>query len=151
MASGCGARPASRAGRGDELGGAGRGAAGGVDLVRVVQLDDLDGLEVAARPAAANCMVRTAPMEKFGAMSTPVSGSASSQPSQLREALVGPAGGADDGVDAVADAEVEVAHDRGRGGQFDGDLGAGLGQRLQLVAPAEGGDQLHVLGGLDGP
>ena len=36
-------------------------------------------------------------------------------------------------------------------GQLDHDLGAGLGQRLQLVAPAEGGDQLHVLGGLDGP
>ena len=40
------------AGLGDELGGAGGGAGGGVDLVRVVQLDDLDGLEVAARPAA---------------------------------------------------------------------------------------------------
>ena len=91
-----GRSPASRAGRGDQLGGAGGGAGGGVGLVRVVQLDDLDGLEVAARPAAANFMVRTAPMEKFGAMSTPVSGEAASQPLQLREALVGPAGGADD-------------------------------------------------------
>ena len=90
-------------------------------------------------------------MEKFGAMSTPVSGEAASQAVQLREALVGPAGGADDGVDAVADAEVEVAHHRGRGGQFDHDLGAGLGQGLQLVAPAERGDQFHVVGGLDGP
>ena len=96
-------------------------------------------------------MVSTAPMAKLGAMSTPVSGDASSQPLQLREALVGPAGGADDGVDAVADAEVEVVHHRGRGGEVDRDLGAGLGQRLQLVAPAERGDQLHVLGGLDGP
>ncbi len=96
-------------------------------------------------------MVSTAPMEKFGAMSTPVSGERGQRGVQLREALVGPAGGADDGVDAVAYAEVEVAHDRGGRGQFDDDLGAGLHQRLQLVAAAEGGDQLHVLGGLDGP
>ena len=47
-----GAEPASRAGLGDELGGAGGGAGGGVHLVGVVQLDDLDGLEVAARRSA---------------------------------------------------------------------------------------------------
>ena len=47
MASGDRPSPASRARRGDQLGGAPRGAARGVDLVRVVQLDDLDGLEEA--------------------------------------------------------------------------------------------------------
>ena len=47
VASGCGAQPAFVAGLGDQLGGAGGGAGGGVGLVGVVQLDDLDGLEVA--------------------------------------------------------------------------------------------------------
>src|SRR5690606_2333872 len=70
---------------------------------------------------------------------------------QLRETVVGPAGGADDGVDAVAYAEVEVAHDRGGGGQLHGHLGAPLDEGLQLVVPAEGGHQFHVVGGLYGP
>ena len=151
VASGAGAVPALRAGLGDELGGAGGGAGRGVHLLGVVQLDDLDGLEVAARRSAANFMVSTAPMEKLGAMSTPVSGEAASQPfSCARRSSVQPV------VPTTAwmpcrDAELEVVHHRGRGGQLDGDLGAGLGQRLQLVAAAEGGHQLHVLGGLDGP
>ena len=54
-------------------------------------------------------------------------------------------------MDAVADAEVEVVHHRVGGGQFDDDLGAGGGECLQVVAPAEGGDQFQVGGGLDGP
>ena len=48
-----GVRLRGRAGLGacrrDQLGGAGGGAGGGVGLVRVVQLDDLDGLEVPRR------------------------------------------------------------------------------------------------------
>ena len=68
---GDGPRSGLATGRGDQLGGATRGARRGVGLVGVVQLDDLDGLEEAARPRAAKRIIRMAPMEKFGAMSTP--------------------------------------------------------------------------------
>ncbi len=33
-------------------------------------------------------------------------------------------------------------------GQLDGDLGAGVGQRVQAVAPAQRRHQFHVVGGL---
>ena len=49
VASGAGPRPRLRARGGDQLGGAHRGAARRVRLVRVVQLDDLDRLEVPRR------------------------------------------------------------------------------------------------------
>ena len=69
-------------------------------------------------------MVSTAPMAKFGAMSTPVPGEAASQPRSGRQPLLGPAGGADHGVDAVPDAVLQVAHDGVGVGQVDRDLGA---------------------------
>ncbi|CAM5732863.1 hypothetical protein SHIRM173S_04692 [Streptomyces hirsutus] len=138
------------AGLGDELGGAGGGAAGGVHLVRVVQFDDLDGLEVRGGDLrelhgqhGADGEVRCDEHTRLRRLVE--------QARQMCEAVVGPAGGADDRVDAVAYAEVEVAHDRCGGGQFDGDLGAGLGKGLQSVAPAERGHQFHVVGGLDRP
>lgn len=99
----------------------------------------------------ANFMVRTAPMEKFGAMSTPVSGDWASHPfSFARRSSVQPV------VPTTAWMPCRTQKSRlsmteAGCGQLHGDLGAGLGERLQLVAPAEGGDQLHVLGGLDRP
>ena len=49
VASGDRAQPGRGPGRGDQLRGPGRGAGRGVDLVRVVQLDDLDRLEEPGR------------------------------------------------------------------------------------------------------
>ncbi len=96
-------------------------------------------------------MVSTAPMEKFGAMSTPVSGDWASQPvSCARRSSVQPV------VPTTAWMPWRTQKSRlpiteaGVVSSTD-DLGAGVGERLQLVAPAEGGDQFHVLGGLDGP
>src|SRR5690606_2325533 len=135
------------AGLGDELGGARGGAAGGVHLVGVVEFDDLDGLEVGRRDLGELHGEDGADGE-VGRDEDSDPGELVEPALQLREALVGPAGGADDGVDAVPHAEVQVAHHGGGRGQFHDDLGVRLDEGLQLVAAAEGGHQLHVLGGL---
>ena len=93
------------AGGGDELRGTTRGAARRVDLVRVVQLDDLDRLEVAGR-LAANRIISTAPIAKFGATSTRPRCWACQPALHRRQPLLVEAGRADDGVDAVLDAEL---------------------------------------------
>lgn len=52
---------------------------------------------------------------------------------------------------AVTDAELHVVHDRVRMGQLDDDLGPRPRETLQPVAPAQGGDQFQIIGGLDCP
>ena len=70
-------------------------------------------------------------MEKFGATSTPVPGASASQPRSVVEPLVVEAGGADHGVDAVADAELEVVHHHVGVGEVDDRLGAGRDQVVE--------------------
>ena len=77
---------------------------GRVGLVRVVQLDDLDRLEVAARPAAAKCIISTAPMREVGRDQHADAGAVGQPAAHGVQPLVVEAGGADDGVDAVLDA-----------------------------------------------
>ena len=143
VASGAGAVPAAR--RDSAMSWAVR-----VDLLRVVQLDDLDRLEV-GRGDLRELHVQDGPDGEVRRDEHARLRGGGQPAVQLREALVGPARRTDDRVDAAVHAVVEVGHHRVRRGQFDGDLGARLRQGLQLVAPAQGGDQLHVLGGLDRP
>ena len=114
-----------------------------------MQLDDLDGLEEAGR------LLREA--HRQHGTDTEVRGDEQAGAGRLgelgaygRQPLVRPAGGADDGVDAVGQAELQVAQDGVRKGEVDRDLGARLGQRAERVAAAEGRDQFHVVGALDG-
>ena len=58
-------------------------------------------------------------------MSTATSGLAASQLLDLLEAFVGEPGGADDGVDAVVDEELQVVHHDVGVGEVDDDLGVG--------------------------
>ena len=58
-------------------------------------------------------------MEKFGAISTPVPGASASQPRSVSSRRVVEAGRADDGVDAVAHAELEVVHHHVGMGEVD--------------------------------
>ena len=57
-------------GRRDQLRRVRGGTPRGVGLVRVVQLDDLDGLEERRGHLRRSCIISTAPMAKFGAIST---------------------------------------------------------------------------------
>src|SRR5699024_7889703 len=66
------------------------------------------------------------------------------------QGVVGPPGGAHDGVDAVIDEPVHVLRGRGGDGEVDRDLGTGLGERLQGVVAADARDQLEVGRLLDG-
>ena len=94
--------------------------------------------------SAANRIISTAPMEKLGAISTPTSGAAASQPRSVVEPVVVEAGGADHGVDAVLDAELQVVHDHVGVGEVDDGLGAGGDQVVQRVVGVDPRDQLGV-------
>lgn len=63
---------------------------------------------------------------------------------QRRQPLVVEPGGADDGVDAVADAELEVVHDHVRVGEVHDGLGPGVDQCPDRVTGVDRGHQLHV-------
>ena len=130
-------------------GGVPRGAGGGVDLVRVVQLDHLDRLEPAGGPRRERHGQHGAEREVGGdehADARPVG----QVVPHARQRLVGPAGGADDQVDARVDQRVHVALGGGRDGEVDRDLGTGVGDELQVGTGVERGDELQVRGGLDG-
>ena len=76
----------------------------------------------------------------------------SAEPAAERlEPLVVEAGGADDGVDAVVDAEAEVVHDDVGMGEVDDRLGAGLAQQPDRVVLVDAGHQLEVGGRLHRP
>ena len=90
-------------------------------------------------------------MEKLGAMSTPVSGDAASQPfSCARRSSVQPV--------VPTTAWMPCRTQKSRLSITEAGVVSSTAtwapvsrERLQLVAPAEGGDQFHVLGGLDRP
>ena len=88
---------------------------------------------------AANRIISTAPIAKFGATSTPTAGAAP-QPA-TRSVPAGPRRSrwCRRRVDAVLDAELEVGHHRVGRGEVDRHLGARLDERAEVVAPAHGG------------
>ena len=98
---------------------------------------------------AANCIISTAPMPKFGAISTPTSGLCASQPRTRSSRCVGEAAGADDHVDALVDGPVQVVHDHVGRGEVDEHLGAGVRGVEQPVALVDHRHQLQVVGGVD--
>ena len=89
-------------------------------------------------------------MAKFGAMRTATSGLAASQRVDLAHAFVGEPGGADDGVDAVVDQELQVVHHDVGMGEVDDDLGAGVGEQAERIARVDPGGEGQVVGCLDG-
>ena len=100
---------------------------------------------------AANCIISTAPMPKFGAITTPTPGLRCQPAAHPLEPLLGEAGGADHRVDALVDAPVQVVHDDVRGGEVDDHLGAGVGGVEQPVALVDHRHQVEVVGGVDRP
>ena len=132
-------------GRRDELGRAGRGARRGVGLLRVVQFDHLRRFEVRRGLLREVHRQHRANREVRGDQHT--GGRIVDQPaSDLIEAGVGEPGGADDGVDAVADQELQVVHDGVRMGEVDDDLGGRIGKRTQRVTGIDFGTQLKIGG-----
>ena len=73
----------------------------------------------------AKCIDSTAPIAKFGAISTATSGLVGQPVLHLLQPLVGEAGGADDGVNSVVDEELQVVHHHVGVGEVDDDLGVG--------------------------
>ena len=88
-------------------------------------------------------------MEKLAATTTPTSGCSASRVRKRVQALVGEAGGADHGMDAVVDAPRQVVHHRIRMGEVDDHLG-GL-DRSPVIAGIHRGDQVQPVGRLDRP
>ena len=89
----------------------------------------------------------TAPMAKLGAMRTPTRGSPPSCSRSVVEALLRPAGGADDDVHTLRDAVRDVGRRRVGHRELDDDVGAG--EVAQVVALVEAADELEVGGVLD--
>ncbi len=58
-------------------------------------------------------------------------------------------GGADDGVDALLDEELQVVHHHVGVGEVDDDLGVAVGQQAQRIARINLGRQRQVVGILD--
>ena len=84
----------------------------------------------------ANCIDSTAPIAKFGAMSTATSGLCCEPRLHLRDALVGEPGGADHRVDAVVDEELQVVHHDVGMGEVDDDLRSALSVNALSGSPA---------------
>ncbi len=131
-----------------ELRGTPGGAARRVGLAGVVQLDDLDGVEEPGRLLGEAHHQHGADRE-VGDHEDADAGGAVEPAAQLRQPVVVEAAGADDGVDAVLDAEPQVVHDGVRPGEVDGDLDPGVGQRRQRVGGPDAGHQLEVVGRVD--
>ena len=118
------AEPGLAAGGRDQLRRTPRGAGGRVGLVRVVQLDDLDRL-VERRGRRGEPHHQDRADREVRARSARRSPGESRQPAAQRvQPLLVEAGGADDGVDAVVDAELQVVHDDVGVGEVDDRLGA---------------------------
>ena len=151
LRGGVGRRPEPGLGAGlrEQCRGAHGRARRGVDLPGVVQLDHLDGVE---EP-------RGLPGELHGQHGTDAEvGGDEDVPGGVGEPAgdglqprgVEPAG-ADDGGDPVVEREPHVV-ERGAGmGDVDDDLGAGGGQRREVVTPVDLRGQLEVGRGRDGP
>ncbi len=88
-------------------------------------------------------------MEKFGAIRTPLRGSATQEVAQpLQPALV-EAGRTDDRVHAVLDAPGEVVHHHVGVGEVDRDRRTRVHQQLRVVSVVDLGDQVEIVGRLD--
>ena len=147
VASGTCPRPASSPGGRDEPSGACGRARGRVDLARVVQLDDLDGLVEPRR-------LRGEPHHEDRADGE-VRGDEDADLGTLRQlvpergqALVVPAGGPDDHVHPALDAVGDVGRRGVRHRELDGDVRSP--EVAEVVAVAHAGHQLEALGRLDG-
>ena len=97
----------------------------------------------------ANRIASTAPSAKFGATRTPTSGRRGQVGPHRREPVLGPAGGADDGVQPVRHAERDVAGGGVRHREVHDHRGTGVHHGLRVVVLVDAGDQLEVVGGLD--
>ena len=125
-----------QAGRAPRLGDQGRrtpgGAGRGVGLVGVVQLDDLDRLVERGGLGGEPHHQDRADGEVGGDQDAGARARVEPAPQPVQP-LVVEAGGADDGVDAVPDAELQVVHHHVGVGEVDDDLGAGVDQRRRGV------------------
>jgi hypothetical protein len=136
------------AGGRDHLGGVHGCAARGVQLARVVLLDDLDGFEVAGRLGRELHHQHRADAEVRG-----------DQHADLRlvrqpaadpvKALLGEAAGAHHHADALVHRPVHVVHHHVGGGEVDEHLGARVGRVEEPVALVDHGHQFEVVGGVD--
>jgi hypothetical protein len=99
--------------------------------------------------SCAKCIMRTAPMPKFGAIRQPVPGCPASQGAQRLVPLLGESGGADHGVDAVVDGPGQIVHHDVGAGEVDDDIGSL--QDGAVLTGVDAADQFEILGPLDGP
>src|SRR6185312_3119104 len=127
---------------GDQGRGPGRGARRRIRLARVVKLDDLRGVEEARRLHGEPHHEHRADRE-VGHDQRPGAGRGGQPPRHLRGPGVVEAGGADDGIQALADAPAQVVHDRAGMGEVDHHVTAGQG--FPVVPHVDAGGQRHVL------
>ena len=106
------------------------GAGGRVGLVGVVQLDDLDRLVERRGRRRRTASSGSRRSRSWGRSARRCPGRRPARRASRLEPLVVEAGGADHGVDPVADAELQVAHHHVGVGEVDDRLGTGLDQRV---------------------
>jgi energy-coupling factor transport system ATP-binding protein len=133
----------------DQLRRTARGAAGRVRLVGVVQLDDLDRLvEPRGLRGEAHHQDRADREVRGDQHAGRRVAPSEPGPQDVQPALV-EAGGADHGVDAVVDAELEVVHHDVGMGEVDDHLRVRGDEGVDRVVLVDGRHQLEVVGGLD--
>lgn len=143
---GAGRQPLSRLG--DQVRRAGRRSRWRVRLERVVQFDDLRGLEEARRLTGERHRQHRADREVGGDENRHVGLGGEPGPN-LIESFVGEARGAHDRVDARPDEELEVVHHHAGMGEVDDDLGLALGEQGQRITCVHARSEGQVFGRLD--
>ena len=132
---------------GDALGGGDRGARGRVDLVRVVELDDLGGLEVGGGLRGEAHGQHGGQGEVRGDEDAAAGGLGLGQ--VLTDApvgLLGPAGGAHDDVHSGVEQGVDIGLGDAGDGEVDGDVGARQVLGVEGVPHVQAGHEFETLG-----
>ena len=137
-------------GGGDALGGGDRGARGRVDLVRVVELDDLGGLEVGGGLRGEAHGQHGGQGEVRGDEDAAAGGLGPGQVlADVPVGLLGPAGGAHDDVHSGVEQGVDIGLGDAGDGEVDGDVGARQVLGVEGVPHVQAGHELETLGVLD--
>ena len=135
------------AGGGDALGGGDRGARGRVDLVGVVELDDLGGLEVGGGLRGEAHGQHGGQGEVRGDEDAATGGLGPGQVlADASVGLLGPAGGAHDDVHSDVEQGVDIGLGDAGDGEVDGDVGARQVLGVEGVPHVQAGHELEALG-----
>lgn len=135
---------------GDRLGGVRRRAGGSIELVRVVHLDDLNGLEV-GRSLVSEAHEQHRTQGEVGGDDHAHARMLGQEGAHLVEAPLVESRGADDHMDPARDAVTQCRHHGVGGREVHRDLDSRHLESVQGIVDVEGGGQVQVVGRIDRP